>query len=66
MVSPSQFPLEDAFVLSLLVSSNRNGKRFSGRTLSSFGSLHWTNSEVERCLEKGAEEVESDSLIRHY
>lgn len=66
VVSPSQFPLEDVFVLSLLVSSNRNAKRFSGRTLSSFGSLHWTNSEVKRCLEKGSEEVESYSLIRHY
>lgn len=66
VVSPSQFPSGDFFVLSLLVSSNGNAKRFSGRTLSAFGSLHWTSSEVERCLEKGSEEEESESLWMHY
>lgn len=40
VVSPLQFPSEDFFVLSLAVFRYRNAKRYSGRTLRTFGSLH--------------------------
>lgn len=62
MVYPLPFPLEDFFVLSLLASSNRNAKRFSGSKFCTSGSLHLGQFWNQKVLGKWFEELKDGSL----